>query len=154
MTASFLSQDDGYKIVRILKNCDGSTYRDRDISKVLNLEIFSLDTGKWRNVKVSFSVRTGLHISFQRAVLYNGIMHWVHATSDQIIAYDPSKIINISDEFRLIHLPPCKGYIVRDRVLGTCGDLLRRLMVEGEYYVKQYLSVYTLRDYDAGVYGL
>ncbi|CAH9106510.1 unnamed protein product [Cuscuta europaea] len=152
------SQDGGgYKVVRII--------RHRQMSNILDVEVFSPDTGKWKSLKVSCP-RYIRMMSYYQAEPFRGVLHWI-AYPDLVVAYDPNRNLG---ECRLIDLPKSEGYeSFGKQVLGTCAGQLRYFRVERTTTFKiqqreglpmpfnrrdRYLSSWTLVDYDSGEWSL
>ncbi|KAJ6411055.1 hypothetical protein OIU84_007748 [Salix udensis] len=83
MDAGIICKDDGsYTVVRIPN--------EESSSNMLELEIFSSETGTWTEFNFSCRVRNYSRSNHKRlysTISYNGILHW--AADKQIFAYDP-----------------------------------------------------------------
>ncbi|KAF8377039.1 hypothetical protein HHK36_030411 [Tetracentron sinense] len=122
------------------------------LSESLNLEIFSSETGEWSDLKVSCPGRVAMFKAYDRAVCYNGILHWMD-TFRKIVAFDPN---NSSGLCRIIELPEDRRNRNSYGCLGVCQGSLRYFdeAISIDTNGIPTLGVWVLKDYDKGEWCL
>ncbi|KAL3535223.1 hypothetical protein ACH5RR_003684 [Cinchona calisaya] len=139
-----------YKIVRL----EASTGK----TSVLKLEIFSSETGEWRDVDIHFEKVLQLVPFRKMPVVFKESLHFVDSEVG-ILAYDPYKDPN---SCRVIKLPEgidrkCNtSQSGKTRLFDVHQGYLRYFEVSHALYDNQFtsLSMWTLSDYEAGLWFL
>lgn len=138
MDAGIICKDDGsYTVVRIPN--------EESSSNMLELEIFSSETGTWTEFNFSCQVRNysrSNHKRFYSTISYNGILHW--AADKQIFAYDPYRS---TDQCYSMELPKCSERLERYSLAICCGRLC--CFAGGKS-----LRLWELTNYESGKWNL
>ncbi|XP_027157041.1 putative F-box/kelch-repeat protein At4g22430 [Coffea eugenioides] len=137
-----------YKVIR-LEDGGGRT-------SILKLDIFSSETGEWRDIEIPFQQVLQLFPLWKMPVVLKEILHFMDRKLG-ILAYDPYKGPH---SYRIIQLP---GDIDREwsKSVGTKGILFDvhhgrlRFFVGSNAYNDGYrISMWTLSDYEEGLWLL